>query len=120
VNPQLPMTTVVTPSAELRVVVRVDVDDAGRQGQAVRVHALARGADIIFADGGDAAVRDGERAGASGATAAVDDHRVLDDEIVHIVLLGIARRRRRSNHRPGHAAASMRDGRRGLCAPMAC
>ena len=75
VKPQLPMTAVVTPSAgdgettrvpgDLRVVVRVVVDDARHQREAVGVERLASRAHVR-AHGGDApaGARPGRRAGA--------------------------------------------------------
>jgi hypothetical protein len=63
---------------ELRVVVGVQVHDAGGQDQTLRVDARAGGAKIgaaaVVADGRDAPVRDRE---------AIDETGVVDDEIVH-------------------------------------
>ena len=60
----------------------VQVHDAGREHEAVRVHPLARGAEI-GADRGDAAVLDREAAVTRGRAETVDETRVVDDEIVH-------------------------------------
>jgi hypothetical protein len=67
-KPQLPITAVVTPQCgrgrhgavpgDLRVVVGVQVHDAGHQGQALGFDAVAGWA-VHLADVGDAALRDG-------------------------------------------------------------
>ena len=116
VKPQLPITTVVTPSAadgvangipgELGVVVRVDVHDAGSEDATARVYRLARGAQIAAApvrgERGDAAALDTEAALARGGAEAVDDAGVREDEIEHGCLLHITPRARRlaSSSRP--------------------
>jgi hypothetical protein len=69
---------------ELRVVVRVQVHDAGRQRQPARVHALARGAEVDT-DADDTSVRDGDAARPRGAAQAVDHQRIVDHEVVHAV-----------------------------------
>src|SRR5262249_12624480 len=56
--------------------------DAGRQRQPARVDALACSAEVL-ADGDDAAVGDGDAAGARGPTEAVDHRGMLDHEVVH-------------------------------------
>ena len=81
VKPQLPMIAVVTPSAgdasevrvprDLRVVVRVVVDDARREREALRIHDCSRRADVR-ADRRDAAAADRQVARTRRRTEAVD------------------------------------------------
>jgi hypothetical protein len=78
---------------ELGVVVRVDVDDAGRQHEAAGVDATRGGAGIL-ADGRDAPVLDGDGARPRGAAEAVDDGRVVDHEVMHDGVLLKAQSRR--------------------------
>ncbi len=72
---------------ELRVVVGVQVHDAGGQDQTLRVDARAGGAKIgaaaVVADGRDAPVRDREAAVARASAETIDETGVVDDEIVH-------------------------------------
>src|SRR5439155_13565643 len=65
------------------VVVGVDVDDTGRDEQAVGVDRLLRRGTAEVADLGDAAVVDGDVGGPGRGTGAVDDGAGADDEIVH-------------------------------------
>jgi len=77
VKPQLPMMTVVngpaparatrTDPSDLRVVVRVVVDDAGHEREPVRVHALPARAHRL-ADRRDPALVDGDAASEAGAS----------------------------------------------------
>ena len=91
VKPQLPMTAVVTPSAgegdaqrvpgDLRVVVRVVVDDARHQREAVGVDRLRW--PELPSDLGDSSVLHGEVAATGRRAEAVEQQRVADDEVVH-------------------------------------
>ena len=67
---------------ELGVEVRVEIDDARREREPLRVHAGAPGAHVA-ADRGDAAVRNGEAAVPRRRTGTVDQPGVVDDQVVH-------------------------------------
>ena len=91
VKPQLPMTTLVMPCQQerraervpedLRVHVGVAVDEAGGDDQAVGVDDLAR-ALADAPDGGDAAVAHGDVGAMARQAGAVDQHAVLDQQVV--------------------------------------
>ena len=66
----------------LAVVVRVHVDPAGRDQQAVGVD-LAPGRALLAADRGDPAVRDRHVAGERRLAGAVDDGAAANDDVVH-------------------------------------
>ena len=90
-TPQLPATTVVTPCQAdgmqarvpggLAVVVHVDVDEAGRDEQAVGVELLGGGA-VHLPHLGDDAVGDGDVGGAGGGAGAVEHRPTSDDQVV--------------------------------------
>ena len=65
----------------LRVVVRVDVDEPGRDEQPIGVECLASKADVV-ADGRDASGVDRDVRGERGAAGAVDDLAAAYDEVV--------------------------------------
>ena len=65
---------------ELRVVVRVDVDESGCHEQAVGVDD-PRGASVEPTDPGDAAVADRDVGGARRRAGAVDDRPAADQEV---------------------------------------
>jgi hypothetical protein len=67
----------------LGVVVSVDVHDARAEDEALPVHSLLRRAQVL-ADGGDAAARHRHATVAGGSAQAVDDARVVNDQIVHV------------------------------------
>ena len=67
---------------QLRVVVRVDVDEAGRHRQPVRVKPLARLA-VETPDCGDAAVLYRDVGGDRGCAGAVDDAAGPDEQVPH-------------------------------------
>ena len=77
VKPQLPI------PGQLRVIVRVDVHDAGGEAKALGIHRLPGRAQAL-PDGGDAAAGDGDAAVARRSPQAVDDARALDHEIMHV------------------------------------
>src|SRR5215470_7002956 len=86
VKPQLPITTVVTPchgdgladgSQQLAIVVRVQVDEAGREREPAGVE-LGRAARRHRADRGDPTALDGEIATPGLASRAVTQERVAD------------------------------------------
>ncbi len=83
---------------DLRVHVRVAVDETGCDDQAVGVDDLA-GALANLTDRGDPAVADGDVGVIAGQTGAIDQHAVLDDEVV--------------GHRPFLPARVSARGRRG-------
>ena len=108
-TPQLPITAVVTPCQDdgrqervpggLAVVVRVDVDEAGRDQQAAGVDLAPALADVV-AHRGDGVAVDGDVGLAARRAGAVDDGAAADHEIVHgPELLRIPRR-----VLPGHRA----------------
>ena len=66
---------------------RVDVDDAGGEREAARVHALAGGAEIVT-DGGDASAGHRHPARARRAAEAVEDDGVVDHQVVHLSPMG--------------------------------
>ena len=65
---------------QLRVVVRVDVDEAGRDDEAVGVE-LARAGPLHVADLDDRAVAHADVGGARGRARPVDDGATADDEV---------------------------------------
>ena len=75
---------------DLRVVVGVAVDDAGRQGQAIGLHGLLRGSELgaaMWSNRGDSARRHAEVAAYGRRARAVEDFRVLDHQIEHLGFL---------------------------------
>src|SRR5258707_8988619 len=68
---------------DLRVVMRMAVDDAGREGEAAGIDGPPRGAEI-GADGGDAAALDGEIADKGWSAGAVDDGGAADEKVMHL------------------------------------
>ena len=71
---------------DLRVVVGVAVDDAGRERQPVGLHGLAGGPEIR-PDRGDFPVPDAEVAVDRLGPRAVVDFRILDDQVEHVCFL---------------------------------
>ena len=107
----------------LRVVVRVQVDEAGRHHQATRIDLVDRGLGEV-ADGDDATVADTDIGHPTGRTRAVDDRSPGDLQIEHVrtVSAGCAavfsRRRPGRGRRCSSAAGRRRWPRR--CLPTAC
>ena len=67
---------------QLRVVVRVDVDDTGSDDQAVTVEGAARGL-VGVADADDAAVADADVGAVAGPARAIDDLAIAQQKVQH-------------------------------------
>src|SRR5262249_55394298 len=81
---------------ELAVEVRVHVNDAGRDDEAVGVECFARGT-VDLADLGHKAIGDRDVGRARRCAGAVDDRATADDEIVHCDYLSSRKKARTSS-----------------------